>query len=436
MLQLSHAWHAIKGAFSKAGGAIRRFVPRMLPEGENLTLTPGAMLFIALAVPVLVVAVATTVYFRTGRSEQHLQFLGQAAASAAQAGKAEDPGVKRLAWGQALDWLKEAERYGESEESRLLRDQITGELDRLNRVSRLYFQPAIAIGFDKSLRFNNITSTDSEIFLLDSKQNRIYRLFLTGSGYQLDPDFNCNASALPKTTVIGTLVDLVAIPPNPLNASVMGVDAAGTLMYCGSGIQPALQYLPQPDTGWGAISAATLSAGGLYLLDAPANAVWSINYGTTGLGENLRLFFDDEVPLMKDVIDLAVYNENLYLLHADGRMATCINRSFTLSKATCTDPAPYGDQREGEPPEVLAFPDTQFIQLATTNPPDPSVYVLDAASYSMYHFSLRLNLQRLLQPYERGDYLLPNQPLTAFAITPGRIAVFAFENEVYLAEMP
>ncbi|NPV55558.1 MAG: hypothetical protein HPY76_02640 [Anaerolineae bacterium] len=436
LLQLSHAWHNVKAAFGKAGVAIKRFLPRMLPEGETISLTPGAMLFIALAVPVLVVAVATTVYFRTGRSELHLQYLGEAAASAAQASEAGDPALQRVAWQQAMTWLVEAERYGQTEESRLLREQVTGALDQLNSISRLYFQPAIAVGFDKSLHFTNIATTDSEIFLLESGQSRIYRLFLTGTGYQLDPDFNCNASALPKTTVIGSLVDLVAIPPNALNASVMAVDAAGTLMYCGTGIQPALQYLPTPDTGWGAISAMALNAGGLYLLDAPANAVWSINYGTTGLGEHVRLFFDDEVPQMDDMIDLAVYAENLYLLHADGRMAACLNRTFTLGKATCSDPASFGDQRQGQPPEVLLFPDTRFIQLATTAPPDPSVYALDAASNSMYHFSLRLNLQRLLQPQDSADYPIPEKPLTAFAITSGRIVVFAFENEVYLAEMP
>ena len=85
---------------------------------------------------------------------------------------------------------------------------------------------------------------------------------------------------------------------------------------------------------------------------------------------------------------------------------------------------------------VLTFQGANFVQMETTQAPDPSLYILDTSGQAIYHFSLRLNLQKLLRP-EGGTYTsLPNTAPTAFTITSDRVALFAYDNLVYSANLP
>ena len=77
--------------------------------------------------------------------------------------------------------------------------------------------------------------------------------------------------------------------------------------------------------------------------------------------------------------------------------------------------------------------------MQSTQPPDPSLYLLDPSSQAIYHFSLRLNYQRQLRP--DTDLLLeastPEKPATAFTISPdNRITFMALGNQVLYAGMP
>jgi hypothetical protein len=137
------------------------------------------------------------------------------------------------------------------------------------------------------------------------------------------------------------------------------------------------------------------------------------------------------IPTLTDVIDIAVDQEFLYMLHEDGSMTTCTDAGFSTE---CADPAPYGDARSGRMSEPLRFDDARFIRLQTTQPPDPSLYVLDQAAASIYHFSLRkLNLQRQYRAQVEQDYPLPAEPATAFAVTPNRRVMLAFGDQVFAA---
>jgi hypothetical protein len=132
-----------------------------------------------------------------------------------------------------------------------------------------------------------------------------------------------------------------------------------------------------------------------------------------------------------------VDQEFLYLLHSDGRMTVCESSGFEFTATKCTDPAPYGDTRPGYEPAPLTFLGTHFIHIQTTQPPDPSLFALDAANRSIYHLSLRrLNLQRQYLPVDDPDYPLPNDSPTAFAISPNRRALLAFGNQVFFATIP
>ncbi len=218
----------------------------------------------------------------------------------------------------------------------------------------------------------------------------------------------------------------------------MGIDEAGNIAYCTPGKSSYdSSSLPPPDTNWGKIVSVTTYGDTLYVLDPQVNAVWYFN-GDKGRFENTpSLFFDEQVPQMNDVVDLAVDQEFLYLLHSDGRMTICEASGFEFSPTRCTDPIPYGDARVGQEASPLSFSDAHFLEMQATQPPDPSLYILDDAHASIYHLSLRrLNLQRQYRPEVDPDSIIPSQKATAFAITPNRRALIAFGSQVFWATIP
>jgi hypothetical protein len=117
-------------------------------------------------------------------------------------------------------------------------------------------------------------------------------------------------------------------------------------------------------------------------------------------------------------------------------MVTCIASSFEVTSSRCQDPAPYGDLRPGRESDVLAFEEAVFTQMQSTQPPDPSLFILDVNANAIYHFSLRLNLLRQLRLSSREDDTLPDGAPTAFTVTPDRILLVAYDNQVFFTQLP
>lgn len=404
---------------------------------EPVTVSPAAMLFIAICVPFVVVAVATAVYFNAGRSEQFAYYLYNAEQYAQQAAQQTDLQMQRNSWIQTLLWLDQAEAYDTTEESIALRRQAQGRLDEMDGIVRLAFQPVAQGGFTSDINVTKAVASLYDVYLLDSNQGRILRLYWGANGYNLDINFNCGPGRA-GTQIIGPLIDLAVLPPNNnYRATVVGLDAGGNLVYCApnqSGYDS--RALTPPDTNWGKIEGMTTYEDMLYVLDPQVNAVWSY-FGTNGVFENRpRLFFDNQVPQMADVIDMAVYSEFLYLLHANGTVTICEASGFEFVPTRCTDPAPFGDPRNGREPSPMTFQDAHFIQLQVTQPPDSSLFILDDMNKSIYHFSRQLNLQRQYRPEIQTDFPLPKDAPTTFVVTPNRKVVMAFGNQVFFAQVP
>lgn len=418
-------------------GQASKLVARMLPDqpATGLNLSPSTMLFIALAVPLIVTAVAATVYFQRGRGEQYRAYLHTAARFAEQAEAAGDEALRREDWNQTLAWLDKAAGYGHSEEADQLRQKAQHALDEMEGIVRLNYLPA-GSPLPEGVVVTRMVATISDVYLLDGQIGQVYRLFRTSQGYELDPRFTCGPGKA-GAVIIGPLLDIVPLPPvNEFKATLAGIDAGGNLVFCAPGVSgfSSMTLIP-PDINWGAISRMTIFQDTLYVLDAKVNAVYRYFHSDGMLfASPPRLYFDNQIPHMTDVIDMAVDQEYLYLLHQDGSMTTCSASGFTTE---CTDPAPYGDSRHGRTPDPLTFEDARFIRMQATQPPDPSLYVLDEAHSSIYHFSLRkLNLQRQYRPQIEPEYPLPAKAATAFVITPNRRALMAFGNRVFYAPLP
>jgi len=165
---------------------------------------------------------------------------------------------------------------------------------------------------------------------------------------------------------------------------VMGIDAGGNLVYCSPNLTGFdSRLLALPDSGWGTIVSITLYNDALFILDPKMNAVYRYDVSSGVFTERPHLYFDNTIPQLDNVIDMAVDQEFLYLLHADVRMTVCDSGGFVFAPTKCTSPSPYGDPRPGYEPAPLAFIGSRFIHIQTTQPPDPSLFALDAANKSI-----------------------------------------------------
>ncbi len=448
--RLATLWRAGRRAGRRVDRGSKAFAGRLLPGAPGQQqLSPALMLFMAVAVPIVVVAIAATIYLYApnGRSEQQQAYLDQAMQYAAQAERDDNEVLKRNSWGQVLYWLDEADRFGQTGAAADLRKQARTALDAMDGITRMDLQPVISGGFDSNLHFDHMAASPTDVYLLDSGQGRILHMSMTGSGYQLDPRFDCGPGLIsqmqfgedPVNQVqVGPLLDLVLLPPgNAYQANVMGIDASGNLIYCKPGGLPQAAALPAPDTGWGTINNLTVDQGLLYILDKQNNRIW-VYVGTDFKFENdPRLYFDNVVPELGDVASIAVNGEDMFLLHDTGQMTNCTFRQFSGDQTRCTNGVAYGDSRPGrDPNDQVSFTEAKFVSMQVTRAPDSSLYMLDASSASVYHFSLRLNLQNQYRSDTGASGTLPSSPPTAFAVTTARVILVAFDSQVYYGSMP
>jgi len=117
---------------------------------------------------------------------------------------------------------------------------------------------------------------------------------------------------------------------------------------------------------------------------------------------------------MQDVIDMAVNQNDLFLLDADGHLTTCVFSGFVESPTRCEDPAIFTDPRPGLE-DGVKIQDARFSEIQFAPPPDPSIYLLDPEKSAIYHFSVRLTLQRQYQ----SSQPLPDGRATSFAVNRG-----------------
>ncbi len=408
--------------------SLRNLFRRMLPE-ESLAALPGPLMaFIAVAIPLVVVAVSMVVYFQRGRASQYDQFYSQAVQSAEQAQALTDPQNSLAAWQNVIVYLDQADTYETTPESQALRLQAYQAVDQAQLIRRLDYQPALTEFLPDGAQVIEVAATESDLYMLDASNGSVRRAFSTARGYELDPTFQCGPGFV-GSQGIGPLVDMVALPAGQ-GASVLGMDAQANLLYCKPGEPPLFDVLTPPFTQWGKPSALALSANNLYVLDPEKNAVWI--YWNADKATQPEAFFTENFPPMADVIDMAVEKNDLFLLHVDGHTTLCTYSELGVAITQCTDPLPYIDSRPGHEGQVLA-PYPAFSKIVNTQPPDPSTYLLDATHQALYHFSQRLAFQRQLRPQtpiSGGD-------ASAFAFRPdNRLVFLAVGNQVYYAGMP
>ena len=414
-------------------GSLGRFMPRLLPNSDAPapTLSTPVLAFIAVLVPLIVVTIASVVYFRYGRSVQFEEYLVQAREARAQALSLQDAAAQREAWQRVLFYLDNAEKYSQGSDTRNLRTEAQASLDKLQGIVRLQFQPVLSSGL--GVQISRLAASENDVYALDGQRGSILHVALTAGGFQKDTAFNCIPGAYAEYNV-GPMVDLLAMPTiNTINATVIGIDAAGNLLYCAPGQLAQAIPLPTPDTNWGRVKAMAFDAGNLYVLDAQSRAVW-VYVGKDGtFVDRPYFFFGGQIPELDDAIDLAVNGDDLYILHSDGHLSTCSYSRLETVATRCVDPAPLVNPLPAYR-DVDLFGSAHFTQMALGPAPDSTLLLLDADGQGVFRLGWRsLELQSQLRPLADRQNQLPQGPIGAMAITPNHVLYFALQDKIYFA---
>ena len=427
----SSALGALRNALGTVGAALLRLLKNVLPDEDILHVPPSAMIFLAVAIPLILAVVGGMIFLQRGRAQQYQAYYQQAVEQAGNAASLTAPLEQRQALKLVISDLDKAEFYTITTESQALRAKVTTQLDALDAVKRVDYKQAIYGGLDSEVNVTRIVApgaTSKDLYLLDGKQGSVLRAIMTARGFEVDPNFQCGPTYGPIS--VGPLVDIAELPIGSFeNASILGMDANGNLLYCVVGAQPYSAIMAPPNTGFGEPRAMSLDRGDLFVLDPKVNAVWI--YRNMEVSQQPRLFFGESVPSMQDVIDLAVYNDDLFLLHADGHVTKCTYSSMPESPTRCDDPYPYSDNRPGRV-HGMFISESVFNQMYFSSFPERSIYMLDPQNRSIFYFSMLLALQTQYQ----SQTTLVQGNATAFAISPNRMAFLAIGSNVYYAAIP
>ena len=423
--------------FSRAANErIGKLIPRLLPEDEEeqeTKLSAPWLAFIAIAIPILVVVIAATIYFELGRPAQYDMHYGYAVDAAMQTQKLTDPADLRLKWQATLFHLDQAETYRVTENSKRLRRDAQSALDKLDRVSRLNYRPAFSVPLGSNSRIIRMAASDFDLYLLNAADGSVLRAISNGNNY-VQQDFDCQPGTYDNITV-GPLIDIIALPrTSPGGVTLMGMDSMGNLLYCIPGQEPKTSFLNLPSTELKGIDAFAYDAGTLYVLDAKANAVWTYSGQPGQSFSDPYFFFEQEIPRLAEAISIAVNGDDLYILHRDGHLTTCTFSRIYTSPTRCNDPAMLIDTRPGYQGGVT-LADGLFSQITFTLAPDPSVAMLEPNTRSIFRFSPRsLELQNQLRSLPGQDDPLPQTaPITAMAFSPNKIVFVLAGGQVYFA---
>ena len=423
------------------GRKFRNFLPRLLPNaeaGEPFSPSNFFMMSIAIIIPLVVVVMMFVIYSKYGRNPQYEAYLGQAKEKSAQALSLTNPIEQRESWKTVLLYVVKAEEiYHPTSDTIQLRQEAETNLDKLQGIVRLQFNPAFSANL--GIEVSRLAASESDLFLLNAANGEVLRAkpANNGRGFELDTAFNCKPGVYGNYTV-GPLVDILSMPTlNSINATLLGVDAGGNLLYCAPNQVAQAIPLPLPDTNWGRVTAFIMDGGNLYVLDSSARAVWVYTGRDGTFVDRPYFFFGGQTPEKQDVIDLVVTGDDLYMLHADGHLSTCSYSRIESVPTRCQDPSPFINHLAAYQDTDL-FGSVHFTQMLFTAPPDQSILLLDADTQGVFRFTPRsLELQNQFRPTTGTANPIPSGPVGAVSVGPNHVLYLAVNGQIYFAsDMP
>ncbi|MBN1267025.1 MAG: hypothetical protein JXA25_16155 [Anaerolineales bacterium] len=429
VLQLKRLGYSIVRNFSDF---MLRMAPGLMETPQNSAVSPSLLAGTAIVVPILVVAIAALMYLRQGRGEQFDYYFSQAQSAALAAEQSPTIPQQRANLVQALELLDEADGYGVRKTSEDLRTDLLQALDGVDLINRLDFTPIIQGGFAPGATIQALAATVTDVYVLDGTNQSVYRAWSTGRAYEMDGEFDClsGKASFPGWT---TAVDLVVqSSPGALGSEgIVAIDVDGTLVYCAPGASPASSQLTAPDLGWGQIKAIHVQYDSLYVLDPELNAIWIFDAAGGLFTGSPSLYFVEEVPDLSTAIDIAMAQDELYILFEDGSIDRCrrtretSEEEGTQFRVECVQKLEFQDERTGFPPSS-ELPNGTPSSMVYSPPPEPSLFFLDKEEGSIFHYSMRLVYQGRYLPAEPWP-----DPVSTFTLGPLNDLFIAAGDQVY-----
>lgn len=427
---LAPLWRGLRAALVRAAAAITRLLVRLAPgliepprPGE---FSPALLATTAVAVPLIVLALVSVVYVRRGRGQQYQAYLAEAQSAIASAQAAAQDSEALQAWRLAEYYVDRAHDYGDGQERAAMATQVAGALDELNQVNRLEFTAAVSGGFGGDAQIDSLAATASDLYVLDTAGQRIWHAWGTGRGYEINRDFDC-LTGPDSVQGMSTPID-IAIQPEPgaLGAEgVVAIDADGTVLYCAPERRSSSTQLATPGSGFGRITAVNVFQDTLYILDARANAVWLYDASGGLFSGESQLYFVEEVPDLSTAVDIAKSQDELFILYEDGSLDRCLREQENGTiRVTCEQDLTFQGPQPGG--GSGSFEQGAISEILYSPPPEPSLFLLDEASASVFHYSMRVVYQGRIEPTEPFP-----EPVTALTLGPPNDLFVASGGQVF-----
>jgi hypothetical protein len=427
---------AARAAVGRVNDLVLRLAPGLAEPSKPGELSPRILAITAVAVPLVVVTIASVVYFRRGRTQLFDEYLSLARSAAVSAQIKPTSEEAWPDWTSALNWLDLAEEYGQTEESQTLRTQVEAALDSLNRILRLDYRPTVSGGFGSGAHITALAATTSDLYVLDQGRQLIWHAWFTGRDYEIDREFDC-LSGPGSIEEMSRPVDLVGLdePGAQPTQGIAAVDEDGTVVYCAPDNPAAHSQLSPPSTGLGRIQAIDVFGDTLYVLDPEVNAVWMYDASGGLFTESPQLYFAEQGIDLSEAIDIALAQDQLLILFADGHVESCRRMVENETgggvriRVECEPNLQFQDDRPGISPSAQ-IPGASAVEMVYGAPPEPGLYFLDSLSDSIYLYSMRLVYQGQLRPAEPFDELP-----SALALGPPNDIFLAVGDQVYFAQL-
>ncbi len=442
---IARTWMRGKTFRAKMQLSLSRIYRKIFPGKSTVAGRPRTLqALITFILPAILTIGSLFIFTNSGKDEQYNAFMDLAYEKSTAAETVASAAEQKTLWVDVLDLVIKAEDYRVTNESRQLFTRAQSIIDKMELTSRLNFRPAMTQPFPESARISTIKDSSSGTYLLDMTTGNVLRVFVNSKGFlELDEEFVCQPRDYGLVDM-GNIVDFVVLPANNMGYKILAVDADGDVLYCQPGKQPVSRTLTVPEGGWGEISHAIYVQDRLLILDAAKNAIWV--YETSDEAERDLAgivfvespisFFDEDNPDIGGAIGAVINQEDLYILHEDGHMTLCQYGYEGVRQTECTDPAAFTDNRtSSENKKPWIFLGTNFIRMDQAMFPQPSIYLLDKNSGTIFQFSMQLNLENTLKPQINRDFPLPESEPTGFGILLDQEVLLAFNNSLYTAPL-
>lgn len=439
-IQTSKTWGTLSTVSGQVGDRIQKawhgflgLISRILPDDQVLDLPSWTLSLIAILVPLLMVIIGSVFYIRRGRNHLYEDHFSQAQTLMALAQTQLDSPDYYQTISEAMGEILEARSYQQTEEVEELFSSLRLEIDTLDRITRLDYQPLFSRGLGVDVTISEIVVTAwNDLYMLNAEKGTVIWAQSNPDGYRIIDDFTCGP--IEGHVTVGPLVDIAALPTSQQDqATILGIDKNHTMIFCYADLSetPVIFEDTSYTLGRGPVQAITMASSApynLYILDPEKRAIW-IEYQSQNFHEGSEYFGAVDSPEMADAVDLVTSGSELFILHQDGYITKCVTDRAD-SDPLCTTPFNFSDTRPGrEPGPFIAG--ASFDSFTIKGSPGIALYMLDSENLALYRFSTQLELQEQFRPVEG----IIDQTATAFTVTMSDRVFLAVDDQVYTAQL-